>query len=121
MHLYRFNQSKKTKRLFIYKMNSFSFLLNIIYPLVSLVLILVDKISTTNTKTINPQRIAPTFSQLNAFIANINGAPIPPAPTKPNTDASFILISNLFRHFNFTIKNCKIRDYFINNLCLCLK
>ena len=41
-------------------------------------------------------RIAPTFSQLNAFIANINGAPIPPAPTKPNTDASFILISNLY-------------------------
>ena len=67
-----------------------------IFILYSLVLIFVEFIYTTNTKIINPQRIAPTSSQLNAFIANINGAPIPPAPTSPNIEASFIFISNLY-------------------------
>ena len=45
-----------------------------------------DRISTPHTSRISPKRIAPALFQSYWFIAKINGAPIPPAPTSPRTD-----------------------------------
>ena len=39
------------------------------------------------TITIIPSKIMPTRFQSRVFKANINGVPIPPAPTKPRIDA----------------------------------
>lgn len=55
--------------------------------------ILDENASTTTTNIINPQSKAPASGHLNPDMANSNGAPIPPAPTRPSIDAFFTFIS----------------------------
>ena len=47
-------------------------------------------------------------------MAKINGAPIPPAPTNPRVDASFIFISNLYITVDTKfVNNCGSIPYLI--------
>src|SRR5699024_147223 len=72
--------------------------LNIVsyYPFANFSLYLDEIYSITKINIINPIKIEPTSLHRYEFIANINGAPIPPAPTKPKTVASLKFISKRY-------------------------
>ena len=65
-----------------------SFFSSIPYPRASLTRIFAEIHSMMSTSTISPSRIAPTSFQRYELMAKINGAPMPPAPTRPSTVAS---------------------------------
>lgn len=53
-----------------------------------------ERTSMAHTRRISPMEMAPALSQAYWFMAKISGAPMPPAPTSPRTEASRIFTSN---------------------------